>query len=309
MHLANDVRPLTVVELEYVVLLQPKLITFLIHDPEVVPEYPAQIGMLSQQLPNCLFVGRSYIERAILMDPAEAVNRIARQVAPYLFLGPRLVVQTLNEPNHPVEGGVTDPLYISSWCYVVQSVMEQMIPGIQVAIPPLWPDDQGKYRAIYTEIARYGKLWSPYICVHAYERAGNWEDIRWLSELFGSTPLVTEWDSWTPTGYASYQECLAKIGDVRHSWFLLDSDTPEFQQFSWLKNEKAILKEVSMPEFIFGNKTLAEKLGANIVGEPVEDDDYFPTGNHSLQVTTKGFILYSKKGNISQFHAAALPKA
>lgn len=55
------------------------------------------------------------------------------------------------------------------------------------------------------------------------------------------------------------------------------------------------------PEFRFGFKALADELGPAIVGEPVEDEAYFPTGSHSLQVTSKGLMVYSKEGNKAGF--------
>ncbi len=54
-------------------------------------------------------------------------------------------------------------------------------------------------------------------------------------------------------------------------------------------------------EFIFGFKDLAERLSPDVVGDPVEDEGYFPDGSHSLQVTTKGVMIYSKEGNQSGF--------
>lgn len=56
-----------------------------------------------------------------------------------------------------------------------------------------------------------------------------------------------------------------------------------------------------MAEFVFGFKDLAERLGPEVVGEPVEDETYFPDGSHSLQVTTTGMMVYSKEGNKAGF--------
>ncbi len=60
-----------------------------------------------------------------------------------------------------------------------------------------------------------------------------------------------------------------------------------------------------MPEFILGFKDLADQLGPDVVGEPVEDEQYFPDGSHSLQMTTKGLMVYSKTGNTTHFLPAA----
>ncbi len=55
------------------------------------------------------------------------------------------------------------------------------------------------------------------------------------------------------------------------------------------------------PEFIFGFKDLAERLGTDTVGEPIEDEHYFPDGQTSLQQTTKGLMVYSAEGNQAGF--------
>lgn len=62
-----------------------------------------------------------------------------------------------------------------------------------------------------------------------------------------------------------------------------------------------------MPEFLFGFKDLAERLGADVVGEPVEDEHYFPDGKTSLQQSTRGVFIYSKEGNAAGFCPFLLP--
>ena len=52
-----------------------------------------------------------------------------------------------------------------------------------------------------------------------------------------------------------------------------------------------------MPEYLFGIKVKAEELGEAVVGEPVEDETYWPDGSHSVQQTTKGLFIYSKEAN------------
>lgn len=64
-----------------------------------------------------------------------------------------------------------------------------------------------------------------------------------------------------------------------------------------------------MPEFLFGFLDLAVRLGAEVVGEPVEDETYWPDGTHSLQMTTKGLMIYSREGNQPLFLPAALPNS
>jgi hypothetical protein len=62
-------------------------------------------------------------------------------------------------------------------------------------------------------------------------------------------------------------------------------------------------------EFLFGIKAKAEELGADVVGEPIESEGYFPDGSHSLQQTTKGLFIYSKVGNQVGFLPFAEPEA
>lgn len=56
-----------------------------------------------------------------------------------------------------------------------------------------------------------------------------------------------------------------------------------------------------MPEFILGFRALADQLGAEIVGEPLEDEHYWPDGTTSVQMTSKGLMWYSKTANKAAF--------
>jgi hypothetical protein len=62
-------------------------------------------------------------------------------------------------------------------------------------------------------------------------------------------------------------------------------------------------------EFLFGIKAKAEELGPERVGEPIEDEHYFPDGKTSLQQTTKGLFIYSKEGNQVGFVPFEEPEA
>ena len=61
-----------------------------------------------------------------------------------------------------------------------------------------------------------------------------------------------------------------------------------------------------MPEYIFGNKTLAEQLGAAVVGKPLSDQEYIGS-EWSFQMTEKGVMVYSKQANRVHFLPARLP--
>ena len=59
----------------------------------------------------------------------------------------------------------------------------------------------------------------------------------------------------------------------------------------------ALMEVLRMPEFLYGFKRLAEELGEEVVGDPIEEEHYFPDGKTSLQQTTRGLMIYSKEGN------------
>jgi len=63
-----------------------------------------------------------------------------------------------------------------------------------------------------------------------------------------------------------------------------------------------------MPEFRWGFKILADKLGASVVGAPITEEDY-DSHSDSRQYTTKGKMEWSKNANVCFFFPAALPKA
>jgi len=62
--------------------------------------------------------------------------------------------------------------------------------------------------------------------------------------------------------------------------------------------------EVPMPEYQFGFKELADRLGREMVGEPLSDEEYF-TDDISIQFTERGIMLYSTTANRPYFFAAA----
>lgn len=62
-----------------------------------------------------------------------------------------------------------------------------------------------------------------------------------------------------------------------------------------------------MPEFQFGFKALADSLGADVVGEPVTDEQYIGDA-YSVQFTTTGKMEYTKEGNQAYFFEAVRPE-
>jgi hypothetical protein len=66
------------------------------------------------------------------------------------------------------------------------------------------------------------------------------------------------------------------------------------------------LESGDMPEFHFGFKDLADKLGPTVVGEPVSDETYL-SEDVSIQFTTTGMMMYTKSGNTPHFFEAIQP--
>jgi len=56
-----------------------------------------------------------------------------------------------------------------------------------------------------------------------------------------------------------------------------------------------------MPEFVLGFKTLADQLGKDVVGEPLEDEHPWPDGTAAVQMTSKGLMWYSRGANKAAF--------
>lgn len=71
-----------------------------------------------------------------------------------------------------------------------------------------------------------------------------------------------------------------------------------------------ILSKLAVPggapvyEFHFGFKDKADELGEDIVGVPLDNEVYFGD-SYSMQMTTKGMMIYSKVANVVQFLPAA----
>ena len=60
--------------------------------------------------------------------------------------------------------------------------------------------------------------------------------------------------------------------------------------------------EPDVPEYKFGFKAKADELGAAVVGAPLENE-YYIGDHHSLQMTEKGVMIYSKEANEVKFLA------
>jgi hypothetical protein len=56
-----------------------------------------------------------------------------------------------------------------------------------------------------------------------------------------------------------------------------------------------------MPEFVLGFKVLADQLGRDVVGEPLEDEHPWPDGTAAVQTTSKGLMWYSRAANKAAF--------
>src|SRR4051794_17965999 len=69
----------------------------------------------------------------------------------------------------------------------------------------------------------------------------------------------------------------------------------------------ATKETATMPEFVLGFKALADKLGPNVVGDPLQDQIQVDE-NYALQMTTLGLLWFSRGGNQAHFFRRA-PKA
>jgi hypothetical protein len=54
-------------------------------------------------------------------------------------------------------------------------------------------------------------------------------------------------------------------------------------------------------QFVLGFKTLADMLGPDVIGEPLEDEHFNPECGDTLQLTTKGLMVWRKAENICAF--------
>lgn len=58
---------------------------------------------------------------------------------------------------------------------------------------------------------------------------------------------------------------------------------------------------MDLPKFILGFATLAEILGEDIVGQPIENERHNPENGDGLQMTTKGLMVWRKADNWTAF--------
>lgn len=76
-------------------------------------------------------------------------------------------------------------------------------------------------------------------------------------------------------------------------------------QFKAANESAAIIQGGSdVPEFVLGFKDKADELGHDVVGDPLEDQDYLPLatgGEIAFQTTSKGIMIYSRKANRAHF--------
>jgi hypothetical protein len=179
------------------------------------------------------------------------------------------------------------------------------------------------------------ELWDG-LCLHAYgsstDIVNRYADYR---AYFQDTPIVLgEWNG--PNEYDTLS-MLAKIeladpNFLGATYYIWETNNPGEHQLSvWGNPDRLwvfqnpplaqpsrppepmpepptptppIPEEPTVPEFQFGFKAKADELGPEVVGEPLEDEQYIGD-NVSMQFTTTGVMMYSKQANIVHFLAGS----
>lgn len=144
------------------------------------------------------------------------------------------------------------------------------------------------------------------LCVHPYDKPA--EPARVLLRAYKAAYrlplLVTEWNR--PAEEIAEFMVMLEEECEGHSWFCaMQTMVPGFGLLDAPEKLQAWRETIRMPEFILGFKQRAEELGPEIVGQPLEDETYWPDSEHSLQMTSKGFMIYGKRANQVHFIPAA----
>lgn len=264
LHLPNATRPFTDLEMNRVLEAQPSTLVHLVYGRGVVPEARGQIAQLVRQTRARLIL-RPYDRQIITRwEPENWGRECARRVEEYLPVCADITAVLDNEPNLPEEGGITDPWHLwTFWTEAAAGFRGVLGRRVKLALPPLAP--VGEYLDIY----RWILGWEPAghferVALHVYARTGNWGEVARMRSATGLPVDVTEWDSWTPQGYLPLGECLRRLeGAEAACWFILNSDSSEFDAFNLMKHWEEIMN-VNIPELdeLVKRLELLEKQGS-----------------------------------------------
>lgn len=148
------------------------------------------------------------------------------------------------------------------------------------------------------------------MCVHPYNK--NTTQARALLQAYkiayGLPIIVDEWNR--PAEEIAEFMAMLDAETAGHAWYCATQGMTEGFGLLDAPEKLAAWKEAMwVPEFKLGFKTLAEQLGAAVVGEPVGDERYYPDGITSVQYTSTGKMEYDKLANRTYFFPASqLPK-
>lgn len=128
--------------------------------------------------------------------------------------------------------------------------------------------------------------------------------LQWLAELKGTDRLfdaayrfIYRWDN-----AASWWDKSFEV-ESRSDMMTLFMNPPQVE--SSVEPTPPTEQEPPMPEspeYQFGFKDEADRLGADVVGEPLAGEE--PPDAFTFQMTSKGLMIYSKTANVSHFIAA-----
>ncbi len=177
----------------------------------------------------------------------------------------------------------------------------------------------------YKYLAESLKLWD-YWFIHCYGDPNNeWYGDRWnmtWTALLQAAPSSNRPVYITEYNGGAFSDLLSQIDGMSGAcWFLWASHDPNFQlmQFKNMPEQIAALKQYTasvkeevqphMPEFRAGFKDYVDRVGRDVIGDPVDDEHYL--GDRLVyQPTTKGMLVWTKDSPVgAQFYPAYFPKA
>jgi hypothetical protein len=216
---------------------------------------------------------------------------------------------------------------IGGWAYSVVTLLRQWSPAARIHWPAWTPDHHAidflwRWRDAaslcdvidfhgYDSLANIERQYTAYrqafpskpLALTEWHCKGDVEEerrtLQWLAETMDADPLFEAayffiWRWWDHPGWWDDR------WDIEHTpaRLALFMDPPTVTRVP----EPTPEPEPDMPEYKFGFKAKADELGPAVVGNPLEDE-YYIGDHHSIQMTEKGVMVYSKEANAVRFLA------
>lgn len=290
--------------------------------PDLVRVYPdlpeAEAEWLSNTYPNLIFLMRPLHDGKI--DPVVDVATLEwhlKRLEPYLA-GHRVLYEIANEPNAKDAYGPNGAGEFTVAAHKLLDFLEQRLPWVETVLLGLEVlGNDLEWARVLAESGIVARC--KYANARSYWQHENYQSDEWayrysqlqkyygdkamiITEVGDSSSLDASRYTSSATRAARTLEVLSGLekGGIEMACVFMPIPTPGWEYFSMTLGELEWFGEreggIMPPQFVLGFKELAERLGAEVVGEPAMEAATIPTDSQdglTFQITTKGIMIYT----------------